>query len=214
MPTAPGPAPASAARTEAQLSAAKQAMRRRMLALRRCLRPEDALRAARLAQERLLETPCWRKSRDVALYVAFRDELATTLLLASAWESGRAVWLPRVRREEPGRMDFVRCPGPDRLRPGAFGLLEPDQALPGLGPDDAAFAPDVMVLPGVAFDRRGARLGYGGGYYDRFLAGSATAAVTVGLCFDVQLVDALEAAPWDCGVRAVCTDRELLWTDA
>ena len=81
-------------------------------------------------------------------------------------------WLPRVRRGQPGFMDFVACVSREQLRPGPFGLVEPEADLPGFGPEDvaagagrahsteggAAFAPSLMVLPGLAFDLEGGRL--------------------------------------------------------
>jgi len=131
---------------------------------------------------------------------------------------GVLVWLPRVRRSEPGFMDFVACSGPDQLRPGPLGLLEPHDSLPGFGPEAAGgsgageahpLAPDLALLPGVAFDLAGGRLGYGGGYYDRFLEKGFTCP-RVGLCFEFQLVESLPLAPWDQRVNYICTEERML----
>lgn len=152
----------------------------------------------------------------MALYVGVRGEMGTDLLLREAWATGREVWLPRVRSMKDGLMDFVRCAGPESLCPGAFGLLEPRPELPGVGPGDVAFRPHLLLVPGVAFDRQGGRMGYGGGFYDRFLAAlattrAATPCPALGFCFGFQIVEQLPCAAWDHPVDGLCTEGELLW---
>ncbi len=205
------------------VAARKQALRERMTRLRREQPPHLASERAVAAQENLLRADCWRQAESVALYVGIKDEIGTSLLLDAAWREGRTLWLPRVRRGQPGFMDFVACASREQLRPGPFGLLEPDAALPGFGPEDVsagagkasspsggvAFAPSLMVLPGLAFDLEGGRLGYGGGYYDRFLQ-AGLKCPRVGFCFDFQLVPPLPLAPWDQRVHHLCTEERLL----
>lgn len=193
------------------VAARKAALRERIRKLRRRHPPGLARARSLEAQQRLLEAPCWRNARSVALYVALKGELCTDRLLAAAWKSGRVVWLPRVRPREPGRMEFVACAGPEQLRPGPFGLREPQDALPGLGPEEAGktFRPDLLVLPGLAFDRRGGRLGFGGGYYDRFLD-SMLACPRVGLCFAFQIISNLPLEQWDQRVHYLCTEEQFL----
>lgn len=180
----------------------RTAMRQQRSALPR----DEATRRGEAAQRRLLAQDLWRQARSVALYVGIRDELPTNLLLREAWTRRCEVWLPRVRPGHAGVMDFVRCPDAESLRPGPFGLLEPIDDLPGCGPEDSTFAPQCAVLPGLAFDRHGGRLGYGGGYYDRFLAHGLPCPL-VGLCFACQLVDRLPVAPWDKAVHYICTEE-------
>ena len=193
----------------------REGLRRELLALRRAQDPEEAARRGKAAQERLLAAPCWREAASVALYAGVRDELRTDLLLREAWDAGREVWLPRVRRTERGRMDFVRCHGPQDLCAGAFGLVEPRPELPGACAGDAAFRPELILVPGVAFDPRGGRMGYGGGFYDRFLAAlnaTSTPCPALGFCFGFQLVEAVPCAAWDRPVDGICTEGELFWT--
>lgn len=184
-------------------------MRQSMRRLRAGQSAETACARSLMAQRRLMASALWKEARSVALYVGIRGELATGALLEAAWGQGYTVWLPRVRASSHGRMDFVACGSVEQLRPGPFGLREPYAALPGFGPGDAGFAPDLAVLPGMAFDRQGGRLGYGGGYYDRFLE-SGMVCPRVGLCFDFQIVGALPLAPWDQRVHYLCTEERLL----
>ncbi|MBB5142307.1 5-formyltetrahydrofolate cyclo-ligase [Desulfovibrio intestinalis] len=206
-----------------ELAERKQALRERMSTLRREQPAHLAEKRAEAAQKNLLMADCWRRASSVALYVGIKDEMDTSLLLDAAWNEGRTLWLPRVRRGQPGIMDFVACSSREQLRPGPFGLLEPDTDLPGVGPEDVAagaahaassgsgnvFAPQLMILPGLAFDLTGGRLGYGGGYYDRFLEAGLDCP-RLGFCFDFQLVPSLPLAPWDQRVHHLCTEERML----
>lgn len=187
--------------------AAKAALRARMRALRASL-AADTLRHAALSealQRHLLASAVWRESPVVMLYCAVRGEVDTTLLLAGAWAEGKRVLLPRCRPGERGVMDAVTCSGPDGLVRSGLGIPEPagEPAPPG------AAREALIVTPGLAFDREGYRLGYGGGYYDRlFEAGAGHA---VGLVFLEHLVDRVPRDPWDKPVNALCTEEGLLW---
>jgi len=175
----------------------------------RCIRQQDMqadIRAAE-AQRHLMETEYWQEAGAVALYVGIRDELSTDLLLHAAWQSGRRVWLPRLLPGEPGLMQFALCAGWHELAAGPLGLREPAPNCPAFGPGEASqLGPSLLVLPGLAFDRKGGRLGYGGGYYDRFLA-SGWLCKRVGLCFHYQVLNEIPLQPWDKRVHCLCTDK-------
>ena len=187
----------------------RSAFRARRLAL--ASSPEGALRARRM-QERLLASPFWQDCRRVAAYVAVKGEADTSLILAEAKRSGRQLFLPRCRRKGedgwPGTMDLLLCREDTPLELSPFGIPEP-------GPDATRLtmseldSPDTLLLvPALAFDFGGFRLGYGGGYYDRVL--SRAACPGVGLTFHELLVPELPREPWDRPVRAVCTEEILL----
>ena len=190
----------------------KRHLRAAMNARRVAQPPAQARAAAEAAQRALMAQPCWTEARQIALYVAFKGEMDTGLLLRHAWEQGQQVLLPRCRPRTQGIMDLVLCSGPGDLHPGHFGILEPRADLPALAWDDPSLAPAVMVVPGVAFDRTGRRLGFGGGYYDRALARPALAQTArVGLAYSWQVVDGLPAEDWDCPVQCLCTEEGCTW---
>lgn len=199
----------------------KHVLRERMNARRKALTSEEAGSAALAAQRWLMTDKAWANARQVTLYVAARGEMSTSRLLEAAWDAGKQVLLPRCRPQQRGYMDFVLCASMKDLCSGYFGLLEPRPELPALPwepvePCDSSssrvLSPDVLVIPGVAFDRQGNRLGYGGGYYDRALSHPALAgAARVGLAYSWQVVECVPAELWDCPVQVLCTEEGLQW---
>ncbi|MDR1125324.1 MAG: 5-formyltetrahydrofolate cyclo-ligase [Deltaproteobacteria bacterium] len=192
----------------------KSEIRSKIIKERDALEATAAERRSRLAQERLLAEPAWKNAGFITLYVAAKGEIQTGRLLEAAWAAGKRVFLPRVDKKERGLMHFLRCSGREQLGPGSFGLLEPLEELCPACDFAREGYPDLMILPGLAFDRRGGRLGWGGGYYDRFLEMCAAAAAPtrfIGLGYTFQLLPEVPVEPWDRPVDAVCTDEEFIW---
>ena len=184
----------------------KQALRARMRRLRLEQPASLWLARSRAAQARLMRAPCWQKADSLALYMPAKGEIGTELLLESALADGRRVFYPRVLGGN-GAMEFVEVRGLGDFERGAFGIMEPRPAL--AGEPEWAFSPDLVVVPGLAFDRRGRRLGFGGGYYDHYFA-HASRLTLAGFCFSFQLCREVPADPWDVTMDAVCTDEELV----
>jgi len=136
-------------------------------------------------------------------------EVQTSLLLEHALALGKRVYLPRVVGK--GILHFSPFSADTALEKGPYGIAEPARSVHGLAaPCFAKEEPDCLfVLPALAFDRSGVRLGYGGGYYDRFLS-SLGANVLLGLCFSFQFVPRLPCDKWDQRVHAICTEEALL----
>lgn len=145
----------------------------------------------------------------LAAYAAFRSEADAFGLSRWCWARGIPVAAPRVGAA--GDMTLREITGEEELMPGAYGIREP-----GPGAPEAPLAPGTLVLvPGLAFDAAGGRLGYGGGYYDRLLAGhradiDAGAIVLAAPAFAAQLVDAVPTEPHDVRVRFLITEEGLL----
>ncbi len=184
----------------------KKELRARLRKSRLELPYTEALTRSRRAQARLLASGIWQEASSAALYAATQGELRTDDLLADALARGKAVFFPRVIPGRKGAMEFVRIHAADDLVPGRFGIPEPGPELPGI--PAPVFACDLAVIPGVAFTLTGLRLGFGGGFYDRFLA-SGLVARSVGLCFALQIVPELPAEPWDLPVKFLCTEDGL-----
>jgi 5-formyltetrahydrofolate cyclo-ligase len=157
-------------------------------------------RAARVI-ERFLDVPEVQRARTVMLFSSFGSEVPTGSLIERLQRKGVVVALPRI--EGAALVPVPYAPG-DPTTTTPFGAEEPVGGTP-LDPSSI----DVIGVPGVAFDRRGARIGYGGGYYDRFLRGLR--AFTVGLVFGLQVLDEdLPAGRFDLPVDAIVTEEETI----
>ncbi|MCC3769952.1 5-formyltetrahydrofolate cyclo-ligase [Streptomyces sp. UNOC14_S4] len=182
---------------------AKGELRRGFLAVRAGLTPGDRGAAEAALARRALELPELAEAGTVAAYVSVGSEPGTRALLEALRERGVRVLLPVLLPDND--LDWALYRGSDHLVRAARGLLEPDG--PRLGPSAIASA-DTVLLPGLAVDARGLRLGRGGGSYDRALerlslAGAAPARVV--LLYDTEVVQSLPAEPHDQPVTAAVT---------
>ncbi|MBD1401444.1 5-formyltetrahydrofolate cyclo-ligase [Pelobacter sp. M08fum] len=173
-----------------------------MLKRRRALLPEQVAQLSHLAQQQLVATELFCSAQRLALYSPIHNETATSELFVAAARQGKQVYYPRVVKEG---LCMVEIDRPEQLVPGAFGVLEPATDL-----HSSQQVPDVILIPGVAFDRRGHRLGYGRGFYDRYLACCSDRAVRVGFCYSFQLCDALPVGAHDQSLDILVTDTETI----
>ena len=169
----------------------KPELRARMRALRKLGRGFPILKPF------LRAVPAWTGARIVAAYQAMRGEFPVTSAVFDAHMRGVAVAFPRVT---PGGLVFHVWDGSPMV-PGPFGILEPAPSLPVVAPADL----DVLLVPGLAFDPTGNRLGHGAGYYDRVLAGPR--GLTIGVAWSSQVVPEVPTDPWDQPVDALLTER-------
>jgi 5-formyltetrahydrofolate cyclo-ligase len=149
--------------------------------------------------ERLM--PFIRQAGNVALFAPRPDEPDLKLLDSSGLWIGRAVLFPRI---QGSALTFVPADNWAELQPGKFGLLTP------IRPPAPSLEPQLVLVPGLAFNRQGDRLGRGAGFYDRYLAGLDTTVVTVGVAFQLQLIDELPREAHDHPVRMVVTEQETI----
>lgn len=186
-----------------EIQAAKCALRREMLERREKMTREETIGKSVGAQMKLLACAAWQKASSIALYASCKGELSTYLLLEQAWRTGKKVYLPKVTDGRHGEMKFFSCAGSQSLEKGAFGIPEPVDGV-------EMEAPDLMICPGLAYDRAGHRLGYGGGYYDRFLAAKKDFPV-IGLCFAWQILPEIPHVGHDKTVSGLCAEECLIW---
>lgn len=179
----------------------KKTIREQILARRKYLSAEACLRDSLRAQDRLLATAEFAAAAAIALYSPISNELFTEEICHEALRQGKRVAYPRVAGDG---LNFVEVGDLTELVPGAFGILEPSgsRVLP-------LSRLDMIVVPGVAFDLLGGRLGYGKGFYDRILH-QQDAGWLVGLCFELQLADRLPTETHDVLMDLVVTDRRIV----
>ena len=188
-------------------AALRKALRLRRAAL---AAGEEGAERCRCMQGRLMRSAFWKQSRRILLYASVRGEADTSLLIRTALGEGRELFLPRCRPDSPGMMDFIQHTAGDALEPSPFGIPEPVLSPSSrlLMDGELEDAGTLIIVPALAFDRCGFRLGYGGGYYDRLLAKAH--GVSVGLTFHETFLRTLPREAWDRPVTAVCTEEEML----
>ncbi|MFO1395795.1 MAG: 5-formyltetrahydrofolate cyclo-ligase [Burkholderiales bacterium] len=199
-------APDAASLTGPQLHDAKRTMRNAVIAARDAMPDPVREAASATIAQRIAALPSFAAARCLLLTLPFRSEWDTRPLIAAAHAQGKTVVLPRV--DDAARMldvHVVRDVERDTA-PGFRGIPEPAETLPRV----ELRAIDWVLVPGVAFDVAGRRLGYGGGYYDRLLALLDAHAQRVAGAFDLQVVAAVPAAPHDLVVDLIVTETRLL----
>ena len=189
---------------ERSLVEAKAALRDRMRVLRAAVDESERTDRGRRAADLLLASGLVAEAETVMAFWSFGPEIPTQPLIEALAARGVRLALPFLRA---GRMEAAPFRPRDRLVPTAFGPLEPADPV-ALGPS----AMDAVVVPGLAFDRTGGRVGYGGGHFDRFLPRLRPDALRVGFAFDLQLLPAGEVprGPKDEPVHHVVTEREVV----
>ncbi len=180
----------------------KRALRRAVLRARTTRTSEDRTRCGTALAAHVAALPQVRAGSVVSAYVSVGTEPPTGGLLTALSERGVRVLLPALLPD--GDLDWAPYVGPDRLAPAARGLLEPDATLTRLGPAAVADA-DLVLVPGLAADGSGHRLGRGGGSYDRALARVRTGATTAVLLYDDELLDDVPVEAHDRAVDLAVT---------
>ncbi|HSK47656.1 MAG TPA: 5-formyltetrahydrofolate cyclo-ligase [Coriobacteriia bacterium] len=182
----------------------KQALRKHVRDLRCSLSAETCIAHAEAAAENLLSLEELAGARVVMAYAATAEEIDPALAIESLHARGVVVAMPRVEAEGVLGVHLVGW-GED-LEPGPLGIRQPAAHTPRVPLDTI----DAVVVPGVAFDEAGYRLGYGGGYYDRLLPRLRDDCVRIGLAYDEQVVASLPAEDHDERVNAVVTPTRVI----
>jgi 5-formyltetrahydrofolate cyclo-ligase len=185
-------------------SAAKEALRKRLAALRRALTAEARQERGERMCASLLAHPDFQRAQVISAYRALRFEINPEAALEQAFLQGKRVLLPRVERAT-GELALHEYRQGDALEESGFAVPEPLASAPTVE-DDVV---DVVLVPGLAFDGRGYRLGYGKGFYDRLLP-RLTRAVRIGLCFELSLLAEVPAAAHDQPVDFIVTDKRVI----
>ena len=183
----------------------KERLRKRVLAVRMGLDRGRAKVSGQAILDRVLGLEAYRRAKLVHTYVSSKEnEVDTRALIGTCLAQGKRVAVPVVM---PGTKTLAHAliDGLDQLVVGPWGLAQPDPAAAVWLHAEARI--DLVVVPGLAFDRRGHRIGWGGGYYDRFLA--QVQAVKIGLCYDALVLDCIPGAPHDVPVDLVVAETAI-----
>lgn len=183
------------------IRAQKAELRKHIRELLSSLQPEDVAAGDRKITGRVLGLSEYRQANTLFLFVSTAAEIDTAPLLLDALAGGKRVAVPRCIGD--GIMRAYVISGTEDLAEGAYGILEPRETCLPLAAEEIDFG----VIPCVSCDRRGHRLGHGGGFYDRYLAGAAFP--TAALCREPLLCDRIPSDNFDIAVDMVITDKKI-----
>jgi 5-formyltetrahydrofolate cyclo-ligase len=180
----------------------KAELRAQVLARRSALPADQRSAAGTLIRDAVLAEPQVQMAGTIAAYYSIGTEPGTHGLVFALWKRGSYVLLPVLRPD--GDLDWASYEGPDSMMPGPRGLLEPGEPPRGV---DAVARADAVLVPALAVDGAGRRLGRGGGSYDRALARVGPLVPLIALVYDDELVEHVSAESHDIPVRATVSPR-------
>ena len=187
-------------------------LRKELRARRNALNPSQQEAASAWVLRHLMKVPKFLRAHHVALYVPNDGELNPAPIAEQLWKMGKQCYLPVLHPTLDRQLWFVEYTPDSVLTPNRFKIPEPDRRQ---AHKIAAQLLDIVLLPLVGFDRRGGRLGMGGGFYDTTFAfhkGKKTKPYLIGLAHACQEVESLDMADWDIPLHRVVTDKEVVMT--
>ncbi|MBL6987826.1 MAG: 5-formyltetrahydrofolate cyclo-ligase [Methylobacter sp.] len=167
---------------------------------------------SRFICDRFIAHPVYQQAETVMWYSHCRSEVRTQTALLGELETDKRIAVPYCTKDEQGhnKLGLWRLEDVAELVPGMWGILEPPKRRWGeVGKEIAAEQLDCVIVPGVAFDRNGGRLGNGGGYYDRLLSRVRADTFLIGVCFESQLVEQVVMEAHDVAMDIVITEKAL-----
>ena len=167
---------------------------------------------SRVICDRFIAHPAYQQAETVMWYIHCRSEVRTEPALLRELETGKRMAVPYCTKDEQGhnKLGLWRLEDFAELVPGMWGILEPPRQRWGeVGKEIAPEQLDLIMVPGVGFDRNGGRLGNGAGYYDRLLVGVRADAVLSGVCYESQLFEQIAMEPHDVAMDTVMTEKTI-----
>jgi 5-formyltetrahydrofolate cyclo-ligase len=171
----------------------------------------ERIQLSALAANHITQSAIFQNSKSIACYLAVKNEIDTTKLIEKIWSSNKACYLPLVDPKHYGEMKFIQYLPDDKLTINRFGIKEPVfNKTKLIKPQDL----DLVIMPLMAFDNIGYRIGTGGGYYDRafaFLKNNGKKPILLGLAYALQEVPQIPQEKWDIKLNGVATEKELFY---
>lgn len=186
----------------------KSQIRKRILNNRKNLSTKEVSIKSHIIYEKLIKTKSYSESNYIMVYMDFRNEVETKEIIKHILKDSK---IPVIPISIPATKELLLSKLTDfsHLQPGAYGILEPKKDK--ISPCDPQLI-DLILVPGVAFDKSGYRLGYGAGYYDRFISSLKQPVYTIGLSFDLQIIDKVPIDSHDQKLDCIITETHIYST--
>jgi len=180
----------------------KRQIRKNVLHARLCLSDYQlSLRSERVLYN-LFDLPIYKSAKKIALYISIKNEVKTERIFEDSRESGKKLYLPRV---EGSILRFYEVKDPTKLKSGKYGIPEPNKEYPSISTENL----DLVIIPGVAFDHSGKRIGYGKGFYDRSIK-KICREKRIGLAYSFQILNKIPFTKQDTDLGYVITDLGII----
>ncbi len=183
----------------------KKVLRKEMLIKRDNLDKDKKLFFDNRIKERLEEMKFFKEAEKIFIYVSFGSEINTVNYIKDFLEEGKRIFIPRTNIEEK-TMEAVEIKSLDNLTKDKYGILEPARDIEAVDKVDL----DLIILPGVVFDELGGRIGYGGGYYDKYLSNLDKSIPKAALCYEFQIIDKVPTEEHDIKADCIITEERVI----
>lgn len=185
----------------------KKEIRKKILQLKESLSEQEIQKKSSDIFNTLSNMEFYNNANNVMLYVSFGSEVLTKPIIDDLLQQGKRVFVPVTAPKTKELIVSELKSFEDDLKVGHFGVMEPKKD--ALRPVDPTII-DLIIVPGVAFDKEGYRIGYGGGYYDRFIPRLADKTPKVSLAFEMQLIDKVPKDKYDIPVEYMITEKQFI----
>ena len=185
----------------------KEAIRRQLFLKRKKLTPEYILKKSKIIADNLLKLDIYQQSTNIMLYVATKLEVQTQEIIKSAQQDKKNIFIPLIIRGSRNLFPSLVKDFEKELIRGDLGIFQPSKEFYRICPPDIL---DLVIVPGIAFNVQGYRLGRGGGYYDRFLSQLEPRTTSVALAFEMQILEEIPVEEKDIPVDYIITEKRVI----
>lgn len=187
----------------------KKALRKEILTKRKNIDTAEKEEMDKKILDRFFESKYYKEAKKIFIYISYDSEIDTIKIIDKAFKDGKKIYVPRTEFESR-LMDAVEITSFDNLIKSSYGILEPSINTPYINPNEL----DLIVVPGVAFDKKGGRMGYGAGFYDRYFKkinkDNIEKITKLALAYDFQVLEEVPMSAQDVPVDYIITEKEFI----
>lgn len=187
----------------------KKELRKYILDIRNNMDEGEKQEKDSVIRDKFLESDYYKNSNKIFIYISYSSEIDTINIINRALNDGKDIFVPRTIFETK-EMDAVKINSLKNMKKDRYGILEPEEGRPCIDPNEL----DLIVVPGVAFDNNGGRMGYGAGYYDRYFKKISTEkrnhVKKIALAYDFQIVDNVPMNNQDVNIDYIITEENII----
>lgn len=187
----------------------KKVLRKEILSVRKQMNLDEKLQKDKAIEDKFFRSEEYKNSRNIFIYISYDSEINTKDIILKAIDEGKRIYVPRTN-VDLRIMEAVEINSLENLIVDKYGILEPDESEECINPDEL----DLIVVPGVAFDKNGGRMGYGAGYYDKYFKTISrekkNAIRKVALAYDFQVINEVPMNEDDEYINKIITESKIL----